>query len=48
MSGETLKVDSVIYPFNLLPPSIFGFQILKIMHSISSDGCGSQSVSPTL
>jgi hypothetical protein len=33
-------VDSVIHPFHLLPPSIFGFQMWKRKQCISTNGAG--------
>jgi len=33
-------VDSVFHPFHVFPPSIFGFQLLKRMHSVSTNGIG--------
>jgi hypothetical protein len=32
--------DSIIRPFDLLPPSTFGFQMLKIKQHASTNGAG--------
>jgi len=33
-------VDSIFHPFHLFPPSIFGFQLLKRIQCVSTNGTG--------
>jgi hypothetical protein len=40
INSNGMYVDTVIHPFHLFPPSIFGFQMLKTKQCISTNGAG--------